>query len=119
MKKRNLLTLFLLCFLACKNKVQDDKPEKFDRQKWATMNDMNYPYRAGMLKNLIDSVKLKGLKKEEVINLLGEPNRTDSGYLFYNVSREYFGNTSFVINSKTLVIKIGKDSTVEWRKIHG
>ncbi|MGN6531995.1 MAG: hypothetical protein ACTHK0_09605 [Ginsengibacter sp.] len=81
------------------------------------MKGTEYPYRNRMVKDLIANQSLKGLKKEDVISLLGEPTRTDSSYLFYMVDQTLFANF-FPLHTKTLVIKIGKDSTVEWRKIH-
>ena len=43
----------------------------------------DYLYRNEMLKDLISNHSLKGLKKDELIDLLGQPDRIDSGYLFY------------------------------------
>lgn len=76
----------------------------------------DYLYRNEMLKDLISNHSLKGLKKDELIDLLGPPDRIDSGYLFYMIAQKrlYF----FPLHTKTLVIKLAKDSTVEWRKIH-
>lgn len=70
-----------------------------------------------MLKDLIDNHPLNGIRKEELIDLLGQPDRSDKGYLFYSIAqrRIYF----FPLQTKTLVIKLARDSTVEWRKIHG
>ena len=116
MQIRNLLLFFLLCFLACKNK-QDNSAWKFDKVKWAVKKNNQYPYRDKMLKDLIDNYELHGLKKEEVLNMLGQPNRTDNGYLFYTVDQEVFANI-LPLHTKTLVIKLTRDSTVEWRKIH-
>jgi len=70
-----------------------------------------------MLKDLIANYKLKDLKKEEVIEMLGAPNRTDNGHLFYSIATETIANV-FPLHTKTLVINLTKDSTVEWRKIH-
>lgn len=70
-----------------------------------------------MLKDLNTNYKLNGLKKDAVLNLLGEPNRTDSGYLFYTILQPYILNT-MPLSNKSLVIKFTKHGTVEWRKIH-
>lgn len=76
------------------------------------------PYRNNMLNDLVYNQQLKGLKYNTVIDMLGQPNRTDNGHLFYTIDKKYFGNTAVILHTKTLVIKLGKDSTVEWRKIH-
>ena len=118
MQLRNLLVLFLLCcFIACKHTSSKTK-EKFDKTKWAIKNDEEYPHRDNMLKDFIGSYKLNGLKKDTVINLLGLPDRTDNGFLYYNISKVTFANLPVPLHTKTLVIKLSKDSTIEWRKIH-
>ena len=114
-KRKILLLLFFLSFFACKSKQEDE--HKFDKVKWSTKSDSDYPYRDKMLKDLIDNVKLKGLKWNEVTYLLGQPDRTDSSYLFYRIKQKRIG--FFPLSTKTLIIKLAKDSTVEWRKIHG
>ncbi len=86
--------------------------------KWAQTTGIEYPYRDNMLADLINNYTLKGLKKDEVFNLLGEPDRIDNGHLFYTIVKKYFANV-YPIYTKTLVIKLTSDSTVEWRKIHG
>jgi hypothetical protein len=111
MQIKNLL--FFLCFIACKNTTD----EKFDKIKWAIKRDNEYPHRDKMLNDLIANYKLKGLKKEEVVELLGAPNRTDNGHLFYTIAQETLANI-LPLHTKTMVIKLTKDSTVEWRKIH-
>ncbi len=118
MKSTYGFVLLLVIMFACKNKAEIPE-QQFDRSKWTIQEEMNYPYRVKMLKDLIDNHKLHGLKKVEVFNLLGQPDRTDNGHLFYKIDQQFFPNTTFPIGTKTLVIKLTKDSTVEWRKIHG
>lgn len=90
---------------------------KFDKIKWQTKEGQAYPYRNDMLDNLIDSVTLKGIRYNSLINLLGQPDRIDNGHLFYNIYRKEV--VGFTLGTKTFVIKLNPDSTVEWRKIHG
>ncbi len=118
MKIKKLLILFCLCFLACNNaKLENQaKQEKFDKVKWATKDKMDYPYRDNMLNDVMSHYELHGLKKDSLINLFGSPDRSDSSYLFYTIAQERLG--FFPIHTKTLVIKLTKDKTVEWRKIH-
>ncbi len=77
---------------------------------------MDYVYRDKMLKHLIDSVKLHGITKNELFTLLGQPETSNNGYHYYTIAQERFG--LLPIHTKTLVIKLTADSTVEWRKIH-
>ena len=69
-----------------------------------------------MLKDLMTNHELHGVKKDELVNLLGPPTRTDSSYLFYLIVQERFG--FLTLHTKTLVIKLADDSTVTWLKIH-
>ncbi len=75
----------------------------------------NYSYRDEMLDDLVYNVKLKGLTKQQVIAMLGEPERTNDGHLYYEVLSEEVG--SFPLHKKFLVIKLDKNNVVEWRKI--
>lgn len=74
-------------------------------------------YRDDMLKDLIDSVNLKNISYDSLINKLGQPDRVNEGHLYYNISRKEIG--AVTLGSKSFVIKLNADSTVEWRKIHG
>jgi hypothetical protein len=114
MQIKNLLSVLLLCCLACKTEKKEQQ-EKFDKTKWSTMDEMDYLYRDAMLNDLMNSYELHGVRKDSVLNLLGSPDRTDSGYLFYKVAQQRLG--FFILHTKTLVIKLSND-TVEWRKIH-
>jgi hypothetical protein len=112
--------LLLLCCFACGNKSK--KPsvtaqEKFDKGKWQIRKDNEYVYRNGMLNDLITNHLVKGIKTDSVFNMLGEPTRTDSGYLFYTILQPHLINL-IPLSNKSLVIKLTRDSTVEWRKIH-
>jgi len=115
--------IFLISFssiiCSCNNNgKQADKnnPVKFDKTKWLTKEDDAYPYRNEMLDDLINNITLKGLKKDELIDLLGPPTRTDADYLFYTIAQPHIG--ILTLSNKSLVIKLTSDSTVEWRKIH-
>ena len=117
MQIRKLLLTFFIASVGCQNK--DGQPEqKFDRIKWATKHDREYPYRDKILNDLITNHKLHGIRHDSVLYLLGQPNRTDNGHLFYTIEQKFFPNTSWPLHTRTLVIKLARDSTVEWRKIH-
>lgn len=113
--------IFLIPFLlihSCGNR--DNKPESlsaaFDKEKWRTKIQDDYPFRNEMIPYLITNDTLKKLNGRQVLNFLGQPDRTDSNYLFYLVNKKKIG--FFTLHSKTLVIKLKPDSMVEWRKIH-
>jgi hypothetical protein len=118
--------LFLFLFvLGCKKEAKE-KPvavtseinttKEFDKRKWNEKAGKDYPYRDDMVDDLIANQHLKELKRNEVIDLLGEPDRIDSLYLFYKISQERLG--SWPLHTKTLVIKLSQDGTIDWIKIH-
>lgn len=120
---RFLIVFLSLCFLSCKkeDRTETDKKETipvavFDKIKWKTKENRDYPYRDKMLDYLMTSDTLKKLKKEEVLNLLGQPDRIDSAYLFYRINQQrlYF----FPLHTKTLVIKLKENDSVKSVMIH-
>jgi hypothetical protein len=123
MRIRYLLTLFLLCCLACNNIKESDKAKsetkntiEFDRIKWEKKHDKDYPYRDKMLNDLMTNYELQGVKKDSLVKLLGSPDRIDSSYLFYRIAQKRLG--FFPLHTTTLVIKLANDSTVKWVRIH-
>lgn len=109
-----LLLLTTLLIFSCKPEVE--RPQKFDKEQWAVRKENIHPYRNNMLKDLMNNYDLHGVNKDSVFNLLGSPDRSDNGYLFYEINRQQIG--FFTLHTKTLVIKLKPDSTVEWLKIH-
>ncbi len=78
MKIKNFLPILLLCFLGCNNKKEDRKEDKFDKVKWATQNNKEYPYRDNILNDLMDNKRLTGLKRDTILKMHGYPNRSDT-----------------------------------------
>lgn len=114
MKIRKLLIIFLLGSLSCK--APKHQEEKFDKARWAVKVDDEYLYRNAMINDLMRTHELHGLKRDKIIDMLGQPDRTDTFYFFYTVFWDHLG--PITLHTKTLVIKFTKDSTIEWRKIH-
>ena len=118
---KNFLLLFPVCCLACNGKAKKEISEtitaiEFDTTKWRAKSGDDYPYRDELLKYLTTNNKLKGWKRDSVLAFLGQPDNVDSNYLFYRIAQQRLG--FFTLHTKTLVIKLAADSTVEWRKIH-
>ncbi len=89
----------------------------FDQTKWRVKEEGAYPYRAQMLHDIVYNDTVRSLNRAEILALLGAPDRTQEGHLYYEVSRSRMG--AWTLTAKTLVIKFSADSTVEWIKIHG
>ncbi|NUY79563.1 hypothetical protein HUK80_01550 [Flavobacterium sp. MAH-1] len=124
MKIKIVVLLLCMSVLACKNDNHENASETkseteigFDSAKWKTRQGQEFPYRAQMLDDLVQSKKLKGLKKSEVLNLLGEPTRTDKNYMFYEVNRDKI--EFFTLRAKTLVLRFSPEDMVEAVLIHG
>ncbi len=106
---------------SCDNKKKEDvsatSHKNFDKVQWQAKEGEAYPYRDELLQNLIDSVNLKNIPYDSIINILGQPDRVNEGHLYYNISRKEMG--AVTLGTKSFVIKLKADSTVEWRKVHG
>jgi hypothetical protein len=106
----------LICLVSCKDNTAENTTKTFDKELWKEKDvEGNYSFRDDMLDDLVYKVKLKGLAKEEVIKMLGAPDRTNGEYLYYEVLTKEMG--LITLHKKFLVIKLAKDNTVEWRKI--
>ncbi|MDQ6762932.1 MAG: hypothetical protein M3015_09945 [Bacteroidota bacterium] len=115
---RNLL--FFVGFLglcSCKDFGQT----RFQKIKWMEKDDIEFPYRKKMLNDLITNYKLAGRKKDEIINLLGEPNYSDSNSFAYKIIEDY-GFDIDPVYTKNLDFQFAEDSTItsfkieEWKK---
>jgi len=122
---RFLIVPILLCCLACnteredKSGVEDRGIEAeitFDKTKWRAMEGSDYPYRDQMLNDIVYNDTVRELNEDEIIELLGEPDRTNDGYLYYMIVQKRLG--FWPLHTKSLVIKIAEDSTIDWIKIH-
>ena len=88
----------------------------FDKEKWKVKKGHAYPYRERMLNNVIFNDSLRSLKRNELIETLGEPTRTNNEYVYYLIEES---KALFVtLHASTLVIKFKEDDSVEWMKIH-
>jgi hypothetical protein len=104
-----------IAFVACQ--------EKFDKIKWQTKEYPEAPpeSRKRMLHDLTANYKLKGLRKTELTDLLGEPNYADDSTISYLVEEDY-GTDIDPIYTKFLRFTLDRDSTIvgfkvdEWKK---
>lgn len=135
MKYRFYLLVFLFSCIGCNeldttektgnqdSSTESEKSERdhvsdsiFDKTKWKIKVGFDYPYRNDMFEDLMNNQGIRELKKLEILELLGEPNRSDCNYLFYTIDQKRIG--FFPLHTKTMVIKFSGDGAVEWIKIH-
>lgn len=125
MRIRIHIALLLLCCISCNNekKAKSDLVDRgieseiqFDKSKWKSKEGLDYPYRDQMLNDLVYNDTVRSLNKDEILDLLGEPDRRNDGYLYYMIAQKRIG--SWPLHTKSLVINISDDSTIVWIKIH-
>ena len=87
----------------------------FDAKKWNEKEGDNYLYRQQMLKDIVYNDTIRSLTGQEILSLLGDPDRSNEGHLYYTISQKKLG--LWPLHTKTMVIKLKKDSSVEWIKI--
>jgi hypothetical protein len=114
-----------LIFLASIFLASCNSNEKFDKAKWQEKGDLRiYTHRKSLLNDLTKNHKLTGLSYRQLINLIGEPekdNDNEKDIVHYDIETDY-GNDIDPIYTKTLQLKLTKDSTVEsfmikeWKK---
>jgi len=119
------ITLLLLCCVACNSESEENAERieerttadaRFDQTKWKVKDGSDYPYRDQMLNDLLYNDSVRTLVKYEIIALLGEPDRTNEGHLYYMVAQKRLG--AWPLHTKTLVIKLSEDNTIDWMKVH-
>lgn len=133
--KIGICFLFILLALSCKKKLEEEesihsggevktewsdslsKTEiEFDKSKWMAKDDHHYIYRDIMLTIIIDNQLLDSLNENEILDLLGEPDRIDNNHLFYMIAQKRLG--LWPLHTKTMVIKLKDDGELEWMRIH-
>lgn len=115
----------LLSVLAC-NSEKDEKPGlidhetmseiTFDQTKWRIKEGLAYPYRNQLLNSIVYNDTVRSLNKDEILDLLGEPDRKNNGYLYYLISQRRLG--FWPLHTKTMVVKLSENNTIDWIKIH-
>ena len=88
----------------------------FDSGLWQRKDGHDYPYRNQMVDDVLYNDTIRSLNKQQIVQLLGEPDRINDGYLYYlvNQQRLFF----WPLHTKTLVVKLENDDSIEWIKIH-
>lgn len=125
MKARFFTAILIVCCLSCRvNKEENAENEKntsdsemsFDQAKWKEKDGKDYPFRDRMLNDIVYNDTVRSRNKEQILDLLGEPDRTNENYLYYMIAQRRLG--FWPLHTKSLVIKFSDDNTVDWIKIH-
>lgn len=117
MKIKALILFLLVGSFACNtNSGENNSQVKFDQAKWKTKEGKDYPYRDKMVDDVLYSDSLRTLTKDEILDLLGEPDRTNENYLYYRITEKRLA--SWTLHQKNLVFKFSEADSVEWIKLH-
>ena len=125
---KSLVMMLLIFFInnsvianeALKNKNATLKNKiVFDKNKWLEHEGDYYPFRDKLLESILHTDLVRNLSGNEVIKLLGEPSyyRDNKNYLYYLIKKKTLLGI-WTLHTKTLVIKLKEDKTVEWIKVH-
>ncbi|PZR28554.1 MAG: hypothetical protein DI538_24800 [Azospira oryzae] len=87
--------------------------EKFDKNKWNSNKDAGSPpaERSKMLEDLLAGRKWEGLSYNDVIELVGPPDFSDSIHFLYDIETNY-GFDIDPIYTKQLIYYLSSDSIV-------
>jgi len=125
MKLKVFIISLFICCLACKTdkeinvenqKNDEDSEIVFDKEKWKIKEGKDYPYRDKMINDIVYNDTIRTLKKDQLLELLGEPDYIREGHLYYRINETRLGNWTF--KTKTMVIKLKEGTSIEWIKIH-
>ena len=69
-----------------------------------------------MVDEVLYSDSLRTLSENEIINHLGKPSYIREDFYYYRIKETRLG--AWILHTKTIVIKLSEDSSVEWIKLH-
>lgn len=119
-----LISIILLCCIACgsrednagKENEEISSPLVFDEAKWKTKEGEDYPYRDRMLNDVLYNDTVRTLGKDEILDLLGKPDRINENHLYYQIAQKRIA--SWPLHTKSMVIKLSGEDSIEWIKVH-
>ena len=110
-------TFFIFILLINFSCGKENVPQiTFDQTKWNTKEGKDYPYRNQMVDEVLYSDSLRTLRKDEIINHLGDPSYIRDDFFYFRIKETRLG--AWILHTKTIVIKIPEGETVEWIKLH-
>lgn len=116
-----IITLFIACQSDTKENIDNQKKNQgsemaFDKEKWVTKDGKDYPFRDSMINDIVYNDTIRKLNKDQILELLGEPDYIREDHLYYRITETRLGN--WPLKTKTMVIKLDSDQAIAWVKIH-
>ncbi len=101
MKTRFIIVFLLaICFSCSTNREENTENQKntpdsemaFDMEKWRAKDGKDYPFRDRMLNDIVYNDTVRSQNKDEILDLLGEPGRSNDNYLNYMIAQKRLGS---------------------------
>ncbi len=112
MRSSIFFIFLLLCSCASETEVAK---EKFSTEKWTHEEEGTFPYRITMYQEVLYHDTIRNGNQDQILSLLGKPDRQQEGHWYYQVNQEKMGEMP--LHTRTLVIKWEAD-TITWIKVH-
>lgn len=125
MKIRIFLVFLFICMTSCKSerpeytvgmKIKPDSKMLFDKSKWLDRDGRDYLYRDHMLNDIVYNDSIRSLSKDQILDLLGAPDRNKENHLYYRIKEKRLG--FWTLHASYLVVRISEKETVEWIKVY-
>jgi hypothetical protein len=97
--------------------TNDTPPTAFSTVLWREKVQDDYPNRIHVYEEILYSDSVRTLTKNEILEMLGTPDRTGEGHIYYLIKQERLG--LWPLHTKFLVFKFTPQDSVEWIKTHG
>ena len=112
------LLRFIFLFIIIGTSCSSRHDIGFDSEQWKKWEETETTacVRWDMRKDLVKQHKLIGLSREQIIDLLGEP---DSRYQSENEIRYYLGMARVGIDTGTLILTLKNNIVIEYEFWHG
>lgn len=111
-----LLWLGITSLLFSCGKGQKVDALSFDREQWLYKEGRDYPHRQSMYEEVLYSEELREMNRDEILELLGSPDRQKENYIYYLVEEKRMG--TIVLHARYLVFLFTDSGKVEWIKLH-
>lgn len=111
-----IFALLLFLTSSCSNANEEIAPIAFEKTNWQIQKDGDYVFRPQMVHDVLYNDTIRSLNKNQIINILGKPDKINEGHLYYTIAQKRMG--TWPLHTRTLVIKLTEEETVEWVKLH-
>ncbi|HEY0677619.1 MAG TPA: hypothetical protein VGD17_05000 [Chitinophagaceae bacterium] len=98
-------------------KLAEQKEIGFEKTKWSIKKDGQYTYRKQMITDLLNNYKWPGMKKDSLLQMLGQPDGIEQNLLMYDYERKPFlGGLGTTVEA--IVFELAADSTVKVARLN-